>query len=341
MPQPHDLDVQNAVASSPIAHLPALTHPTGRDLAPLPTLPSPSDFNAYARAVQQWPVLEEDEERRLARAWYHHHDRDAARRLVLAHLRLVVKIVRAHSGYNANPGDLVQEGNIGLMKAVKRFDPERGTRLASYATLWIEAEIRDYLINNWRMVKIGGTASLKKLFFGYRKTLASLLREGGHDGQVPITTLEIARRLGVDEDDVRTAESYFRGQDLGWDPDQETDTPNGHEAMENEIQEAAGWDMALHGRDPALDVEHRLDDERSYQALHQAMARLNERERAILTARRLTEPPVGLAELAEQWSVSKERVRQLENQAVDRLKKATLDILSTVPALAAPACMAK
>lgn len=283
-------------------------------------LPSPSQFDAYARAVQQWPMLAADEEARLFRAWRDHGDREAARELVGSHLRLVVRVVRDHRGYGLSDGDLAQEGTVGLMRAVHRFDPSVGVRLAAYAIRWIEAEIREFIFRNWRQVRLGGTAAMKKLFFGYRQTVGAL-RDLRADRPAGVTPEEVARAMGLTEAQVEQARAYFAGRDLALDaPAPGADGETGpSDAL---MLEALPAEEAT----PAARVEE-ADRLRAVQdTVQRALAELPERDRAILVARKMQSPARGLADLGEEWGISAERVRQVEAKALARLTARLADL---------------
>lgn len=283
---------------------------------PVPvSFPSPTQFDAYARMAQQWPMLEESEEKELIQAWRANQDVDAARALVLSHLRLVVRIARDHRGYGLPEGDLAQEGTVGLMRAVHRFNPKVGVRLAAYASRWIEAEIREFIFKNFRLVRMGASSAMKKLFFGYRKTLASL-RQMGEERSVGVSVQDVAQAMGVTQDQAELAHAFFGGRDLGWD----TPAPG---ADPDEGPDQALMLEALPSDDSSPGVLVEIEDsnqaiERSVQS---ALAHLDERDRAIIQARRLTSPAVGLAELGRQWGVSAERIRQIEQRAFSQLKE--------------------
>lgn len=291
--------------------------PVGPDqaLAPLRPLPPPTQFEAYARAVAQQPFLSETEEAELVGRWRDGGDRAAAWRLVVSHLRLVVRAVRDHQGYGMPPGDLAQEGTVGLMKAVRRFDPEHGVRLAAYAVRWIEAEIREFIFRNWRLVRLSGSSALRKLFFGYRKTVAAL--RGWGEERSPVDPEVVAQVLAVPAAEVRAAEGYFRGQDEGlYRPD--SGDPDHENSEERSLALPEGWA----GSDDPAESELARDSHAAMRAaVRHALADLPERDRAIVVARRLKEPSEGLQELGRVWGVSAERVRQIENRAWDRLRR--------------------
>lgn len=277
-------------------------------------LPSPSQFEMYARAVQKFPILSLEEEKRLTEAWCQYQDRDAARDLVLSHLRLVVKAVRDHAGYGLPPGDLAQEGTVGLMRAIHGFNPQQDVRLAAYAWKWIEAEIREFIFKSWRLVRLGSGATMRKLFFNYRKTVDAL-KKMSPDRPVGVSAQEIAKALDLPEDQVQVASRYFLGKDVSMAPT-ESDDEQGYEGSEALQYEATQYHAWKGGDDTpeSIVAEHR-DDQLGRQAIAHALLKLDDRSRAILTARRLSEPAVSLKELSSQWDVSIERVRQIEHQA--------------------------
>lgn len=287
---------------------PLVSHPSH-------TLPSPLNFEAYARAVNQLPFLDEARERELATAWHDRKDKLAAWELVMSHLRLVVRVVRDQAGYGLSPGDLAQEGTVGLMKAVHRFEPAKGIRLASYAIKWIEAEVREYIMRNWRLVRLGSGAAMKKLFFGYRQAVASL-QSWGVDRDVAPSVQALAKELDLDDRQVAQAQAYFAGRDVGLTRDREG---------EDSQEERSGLQALAFGgatvADPAWAAEAADQETQRHQALAQALAQLPERDRAIVEARHLTATPLGLAELGERHGVSAERVRQIEKRALENLRK--------------------
>lgn len=295
--------------------LPSL--PVAQGALPVPArLPSPTQFDAYARMAQQWPMLSEAEEKDLVAAWRESQDAEAARALVLSHLRLVIRVVRDHRGYGLPEGDLAQEGTVGLMRAVHRFDPAVGVRLAAYAVRWIEAEVREFIFKNFRMVRMGASSAMKKLFFGYRQTLASL-RALGDDREVGVSVQEVAQAMGVSQAQAELAHAFFGGRDLGW------ETPgSGEEADAGPNQALMLEALPSDAPTPAILVENANSRQAIVGTVQRALAQLSERDRAIVQARRLTTPAVGLAELGQQWGVSAERIRQLEQRAVAQLKSA-------------------
>ncbi|MCL4776813.1 MAG: RNA polymerase sigma factor RpoH [Gammaproteobacteria bacterium] len=264
-------------------------------------------LDAYIQAVNSIPVLPAEEEQLLARRLRETGDLDAARELVLAHLRFVVHIARGYSGYGLPLGDLVQEGNIGLMKAVKRFDPGVGVRLVSFAVHWIRAEIHEYVLRNWRLVRVATTKAQRKLFFNLRRAKAGL-------GWLSRDETEaIARDLGVPAREVTEMEQRLAGHDLVFDP-----VPTDSE--ENTASPATY--LPAPDADPALALEREDWQERSAGQLHQALGSLDERARAIIEARWMAEEKATLQELADRFGISAERVRQIEQQALRALRAA-------------------
>lgn len=277
------------------------------DHAKLP-LPTGSE-EAYIQAVNQIPILDTDEERDLAKRYHEMGDVDAARQLVMSHLRFVVHIARGYRGYGLALGDLIQEGNIGLMKAVKRFDPDVGVRLVSFAVHWIRAEIHEFILRNWRIVKIATTKAQRKLFFNLRSAKKSL-------GWLTRNEVEaVAEDLGVKPETVLEMESRLSGQDLGFDP-LVTD-----EEDEERVRSPAAF---LEDRrfDPAELAENNDWEQHQDGALHEALEQLDERSQQILRGRWLEEERQTLQELANRYGVSAERIRQLENNAIKKLRSA-------------------
>ena len=262
-------------------------------------------LDAYIDRVSQIAVLSKEDEVALAARFRSEGDLEAARQLVLSHLRFVVHIARGYLGYGLPMGDLVQEGNVGLMKAVKRFDPGVGVRLVSFAVHWIRAEIHEYVLRNWRLVKVATTKSQRKLFFNLRrmkKNLAGLSEE---------ETRAVARDLGVEEKDVREMEQRLSARDMSFDPAPDTD--------EEENYSPAMY-LPASNSDPALEVEREEWEEDSSDRLTIAMAKLDERSRSILKRRWMTDDKATLHELADEYGISAERVRQVETNAISKLK---------------------
>ncbi|MHB8477362.1 MAG: RNA polymerase sigma factor RpoH [Steroidobacteraceae bacterium] len=262
-------------------------------------------LDSYIDRVSQIPVLSKEDEVALAVRFRSEADLDAARQLVLSHLRFVVHIARGYLGYGLPMGDLVQEGNVGLMKAVKRFDPAVGVRLVSFAVHWIRAEIHEYVLRNWRLVKVATTKSQRKLFFNLRKMKKNLawLSEA--------ETAAVARELGVDISDVREMEQRLSARDMSFDPTPESD--------EEETYSPAMY-LPARNADPALEVENEEWEEDSTERLELALEKLDERSRSILKRRWMTEDKATLHELADEYGISAERVRQVESNAINKLK---------------------
>jgi len=262
-------------------------------------------LDAYIDRVSQIAVLSKEDEVALATRFRSEGDLEAARQLVLSHLRFVVHIARGYLGYGLPMGDLVQEGNVGLMKAVKRFDPGVGVRLVSFAVHWIRAEIHEYVLRNWRLVKVATTKSQRKLFFNLRrmkKNLAWLSEE---------ETRAVARDLGVEEKDVREMEQRLSARDMSFDPAPDTD--------EEESYSPAMY-LPASNSDPAIEVEREEWEEDSSERLGLALEKLDERSRNILKRRWMTDDKATLHELADEYGISAERVRQVETNAISKLK---------------------
>ena len=263
-------------------------------------------LDAYLERVSRIAVLTRDEERDLALRFREEGDLDAARQLVLAHLRFVVHIARGYAGYGLPMGDLIQEGNVGLMKAVKRFDPSVNVRLVSFAVHWIRAEIHEYVLRNWRLVKVATTKAQRKLFFNLRrlkKNLAWLSRE---------ETREVARDLGVSPEEVTEMEKRLAARDLSFDPAPDAD--------EEESAFSPAAFLPAPAADPAESVEAEEWESDSADRLRQALGRLDERSRDILEQRWIGEDKATLHELADKYGVSAERIRQIESNALTKLR---------------------
>lgn len=289
-------------------------HPAS--LVPAAGLPSPSRFEAYARMAHAQPILSLEQEQCLVERWRKERDPDAARQLVLSHLRLVVKVVRSHRGYGLPEADLAQEGTVGLMRAVHRFDPRVGVRLAAYALRWVEAEVREFIFRNYRLVRLGGTAAMKKLFFGYRHTLAAL-RALRADRDPGVSSGEVARALGVDVEQVEAARGYFLGRDLALDAPSPAGEEDGQAEPSQALMLAA---LPAEATTPAEAAESSDTRRAIAVVVRQALDELPSRDRDILSARRLSQPPVGLVSLGKRWGISAERVRQIEARALARLR---------------------
>jgi len=262
-------------------------------------------LDSYIDRVSQIPVLSKEDEVALAVRFRSDADLDSARQLVLSHLRFVVHIARGYLGYGLPMGDLVQEGNVGLMKAVKRFDPTVGVRLVSFAVHWIRAEIHEYVLRNWRLVKVATTKSQRKLFFNLRKMKKNLAWLSEEETQA------VARDLGVDVRDVREMEQRLSARDMSFDPTPESD--------EEEAYSPAMY-LPASNADPAIEVEREEWEEDSSDRLTMALERLDERSRNILKRRWMTDDKATLHELADEYGISAERVRQVESNAISKLK---------------------
>jgi len=278
--------------------------------ATLPLLKTESGLAHYLAEIRRFPMLEPQEEYMLAKRWREHGDTEAAHKLVTSHLRLVAKIAMGYRGYGLPISEVVSEGNVGLMQAVKRFEPDKGFRLATYAMWWIRASIQEYILRSWSLVKMGTTANQKKLFFNLRKAKSKInaLDEGDlHPDQTKL----IAKRLGVTEQDVVDMNRRLGG-------DASLNAPIRDDGDSGEWQD---WlvDNSPSQQD-VLEESEQLDNRRK--ALTQALDVLNDRERRIFEARRLAEDPITLEDLASEFGVSRERVRQIEVRAFEKVQKA-------------------
>jgi RNA polymerase sigma-32 factor len=267
-------------------------------------------LDAYIHAVASVPVLSQQEEHELAVHLHDQQDLDAARTLVLHHLRFVVHVARGYMGYGLPLADLIQEGNIGLMKAVKRFDPEVGVRLVSFAVHWIKAEIHEFILKNWRIVKVATTKAQRKLFFNLRKSKKRL----GWMSHAEVET--VARELGVSSKDVLEMESRLSGRDITFDLTPETDDDD------NNSVAPVSYLAADSEADPAQVLERADTEDQSETQLHRALVKLDDRSRDIVQRRWLNDQKATLQELADKYHVSAERIRQLENNAIKKLKVA-------------------
>ena len=277
---------------------------TGSALA-FPTPASLGSLDHYIQAVNRFPLLTAEQETALGRRWKEHEDVDAARQLVLSHLRLVVAVSRNYMGYGLPQADLIQEGNIGLMKAVRRFDPERGVRLVSFALHWIRAEIHEYVLRNWRLVKIATTKAQRKLFFNLR----SMKRSSA--ALTPTEANKIATELGVKPEEVLEMETRLSGGDVALDP-----TPGDDESV-SPIAYLADTDDG-----PAQILEREQTAANRSDGLRSAMAKLDDRSRRIIEARWLREDDAAatLQQLADEYGVSAERIRQIESKALKTMR---------------------
>ncbi len=276
-----------------------------KELALSGILPTGS-IEAYINAAHQVPMLSADEERSLAERLREHGDLRAARTLVLSHLRFVVRIARGYSGYGLPLPDLVQEGTIGLMKAVRRFDPEMGVRLVSFAVHWIRAEMHEYILRNWRIVKIATTKAQRKLFFNLRSSKKRL----GWFSKAEVE--DVAQQLGVKPETVMEMEARLSNQDVAFDIQEGDD--------EDRRAVAPATYLADNSTEPGALLEREDSESAQRERLYAALARLDDRSRAILQARWLGEEKQTLHELADQFGVSAERIRQIEKNAMSKLK---------------------
>lgn len=277
----------------------------------LSVLSPDTGLSRYLSEIRKFPMLGKDEEFMLAKRWREHEDPEAAQRLVTSHLRLVAKIAMGYRGYGLPIGEVISEGNVGLMQAVKKFEPDKGFRLATYAMWWIRASIQEYILRSWSLVKMGTTAAQKKLFFNLRKAKSqiSALEEGDLR---PEQVSAIATKLGVQESEVISMNRRLSG------PDSSLNAPM-------RVDGEAEWQDWLEDKD-AVSAETRLAEDEEHglrmSLLEEAMAELNDRERRILTERRLKDEPTTLEALAAEYGVSRERVRQIEVRAFEKLQKA-------------------
>jgi RNA polymerase sigma-32 factor len=276
----------------------------------LPSVSVHGGLTRYLEEIRQFPMLEPQEEFMLAKSWREHGDRDAAHKLVTSHLRLVARIAMGYRGYGLPIGEVVSEGNVGLMQAVKRFDPDKGFRLATYAMWWIRAAIQEYILRSWSLVKMGTTAAQKKLFFNLRKMKSQLkaLEEGDLR---PDQVKRIATQLGVTEEDVISMNRRLAG-------DSSLNAP-----VRNDSESGEWLDWLV---DNTIDQETALAESEEkghrHDMLTNALKGLNERERRVFQARRLSDEPLTLEELSSEFGVSRERIRQIEVRAFEKVQKA-------------------
>jgi RNA polymerase sigma-32 factor len=269
-------------------------------------------LSRYLSEIRKFPLLEKNEEFMLAKRWAEHQDSEAAEKLVTSHLRLVAKIAMGYRGYGLPMGEVISEGNVGLMQAVKKFDPDKGFRLATYAMWWIRAAIQEYILRSWSLVKLGTTAAQKKLFFNLRRLKGEI--QALEDGDLrPENVQEISKRLGVTEEEVT---SMNRRMSAGGDAS--LNAPIG--GMDGEAE----WQDWIADDKPGQAESFADRDEFSsrMELLEKAMESLNERERHIITERRLKDEPTTLEDLSVQYNVSRERIRQIEVRAFEKLQKA-------------------
>ncbi len=278
----------------------------GKELQPMDVSAPGQNLEAYLSSVQNIAILTPEEEKRLAEDLYYRNDLEAARQLVMAHLRFVVHIARGYSGYGLPQADLIQEGNVGLMKAVRKFNPEVGVRLISFAVHWIKSEMHEYIIKNWKIVKVATTKAQRKLFFNLR----SQKKELNWLTDEEIKT--ISNELGVDEKSVKEMESRLSSSDMSFDP------PN--EASDDEASFTPSGFLADETKDPADLIEKENSEEHSHELLHKALSALDPRSKEILIDRWLQDQKLTLHELADKYGVSAERIRQIEKAAMEKVK---------------------
>jgi RNA polymerase sigma-32 factor len=280
----------------------------------LPTLTPEGSFSAYLAKIRKFPMLDAAEEYILAKNWREQGDKEAAHKLVTSHLRLVAKIAMGYRGYGLPVSELVSEGNIGLMQAVKKFDPEKGFRLATYAMWWIKASIQEYVLRSWSLVKIGTTAAQKKLFFNLKKIKNQIFAAEKGD-MLPEHVTQIANQLDVREDEVISMNQRLAGHEHSL---------NAHVGNEEGDAEWQDW-VVDEDADQELQVSQRQELQQKQALLKNAMSVLDEREKEILQDRRLIDEPKTLEELSQKYKVSRERIRQIENRAFEKLQKAMLE----------------
>ena len=275
----------------------------------LPSISSQGSLQKYLGSIKKFPVLELEEEYTLAKSWKNKKDLNAAHKLVTSHLRLVAKIAMGYKGYGLPIADLISEGNIGLMQAVKRFDPDKGFRLATYAMWWIRAAIQEHVLHSWSLVKIGTTAAQKKLFFNLRKIKneLKLINEGDLK---PEDVKEISKRLSVDESEVYNMNSRIAGHDHS------LNTPLKYDS-------SVEWQDWILAKEESQEAKLEESQEYKYRKtiLFNALASLNEREKHIFKSRRIAEPQITLEELSKNFSISRERVRQIEVRAFEKVQQ--------------------
>ncbi len=278
-------------------------------------LPAPSPeqgLSRYLAEIRKFPMLEADEEYMLAKAWVDHQDSEAAHKLVTSHLRLAAKIAMGYRGYGLPVGEVISEANVGLMQAVRRFDPEKGFRLATYAMWWIRASIQEYVLRSWSLVKMGTTSGQKKLFFNLRKAKAKI--GALEDGELrPENVAQIAKDLNVTEDEVIQMNRRMSGSDSSLSAPVSQGEDGGTTSWQDWLEDESANTAADYAEADEFDVR--------MQMLEEAMDALNDREQAIIRARRLEDKPKTLEELSEEWDVSRERIRQIEVRAFEKLQE--------------------
>jgi len=280
----------------------------------LPTLTPEGSFASYLSKIRKFPMLDAAEEYMLAKNWRDKGDKDAAHKLVTSHLRLVAKIAMGYRGYGLPVSELVSEGNIGLMQAVKKFDPEKGFRLTTYAIWWIKASIQEYVLRSWSLVKIGTTSAQKKLFFNLKKIKNQIFAAEQGD-MLPEHVSQIATQLDVREDEVVSMNQRLAGHEHS------LNAPVGNEEGDAEWQD---W-VVDENADQELQISQKQELNQRQSLLQNALHVLDEREKEILQDRRLVDEPKTLEELSQKHKVSRERIRQIENRAFEKVQKAMLE----------------
>ena len=280
---------------------------TGTDLQDMEALSPGGDLQAYINSVHSIGILTPEEEKKLAEDLYYRNDLDAARKLVLAHLRFVIYIAKSYSGYGLSEADLIQEGNIGLMKAIRKFNPEMGVRLVSFAVHWVKAEIHEYVLKNWKIVKIATTKAQRKLFFNLRG------KKKGLDWFTEEEIEQVAKDLGVKPSEVREMEKRLSGSDMSFDPLSDSDDDEATYAPSQYLQDEDA--------NPADIFENDSLSEENTSQLYEAINQLDDRSRDILQDRWLADEKLTLHDLAEKYEISAERVRQIEKNAMKKVKQ--------------------
>ena len=276
-----------------------------------PTISAVGNIDAYIQAAKHFPILSQEDEFRLAKRFREEDDVEAARQLVLSHLRLVISIARGYLGYGLPHADLIQEGNIGLMKAVKRFDPAHGVRLVSFAMHWIKAEIHEYVLKNWRMVRVATTKAQRKLFFNLRSM------KPGSEALTPKQVADVAHQLSVKEDEVVEMETRLSGHDLAFESNNDDDDVFAPIAY-----------LQDNRSEPSRVLESRARDHLQGAGLQAALGSLDDRSRRIVEARWLSEDPATLHDLAAEFGVSAERIRQIETKAMQKMRTNLLPLVA-------------
>ena len=280
----------------------------------LPSLTPEGSFASYLAKIRKFPMLDAAEEYVLAKNWRDKGDKESAHKLVTSHLRLVAKIAMGYRGYGLPVSELVSEGNIGLMQAVKKFDPEKGFRLATYAMWWIKAAIQEYVLRSWSLVKIGTTSAQKKLFFNLKK-IKNQIFAAEQGNMLPEHVTEIANQLDVREDEVVSMNQRLAGHEHSL---------NAHVGNEEGDAEWQDWVVDAEA-DQELQISQRQELQQRQELLKKALHVLDEREKDILHDRRLIDEPKTLEELSQKYNISRERIRQIENKAFEKVQKAMLE----------------